>query len=170
MGGQDGWYAKQGLRYCDNGDGTVTDLNTGPAGQGRAYLDTGVFAFRYGDPVAGERPIDAQFWNATEYTGRTMGGNATVFGVNFADGRIKGYPLALPGRGERCMFVRYVRGGAGSGENDLVDNGTVSDRASGLMWMQVDSAALHARPCGDGAMDWPSARPRAGWAGPARWS
>ena len=28
----------------------------------------------------------------TKYVSTTMGGNETLFGVNFADGRIKGYP------------------------------------------------------------------------------
>ncbi len=39
-----------------------------------------------------------------------MGRDASVFGVNFADGRIKAYPKMRPGRGENRMFVRYVRG------------------------------------------------------------
>lgn len=129
-----------------------------PGRQGKPFIDS-TFDFRYGDTTAGERPIDAQFWSATEYTGRTMGRDASVFGVNFADGRIKSYPRALPGRGEHRMFVRYVRGNPGYGRNDFVDNanGTVSDRATGLMWMQVDSGHLKAGPNGDGRMDWPQA-------------
>ena len=55
------------------------------------YLDTNYFEFRYGDETSGERFIDAQYVSSTEYVGTTMNGDFTVFGVNFADGRIKGY-------------------------------------------------------------------------------
>jgi hypothetical protein len=106
------------------------------------YIDTKHFEFDYGDPRKGDRLIDAQYWSATEYLGTTMGGQATVFGVNFADGRIKGYPRDR-GRGGRAntMFVRYVRGNSEYGRNRFVDNedGTVSDLATGLMWQKADS-------------------------------
>ena len=105
------------------------------------YIDTEFFEFRYGDVGAGERFIDAQYWSSTEYVSVTMHGDPTVFGVNFADGRIKGYPKARPGRTENAMFVRYVRGPAGYGENSFSDNGdgTVIDWGAGLMWSQSDS-------------------------------
>ena len=67
----------------------------------RPYLDTRYFDFAYGDESKGDRIIDCQDWSATPYVGKTMDGNATVFGVNFADGRIKGYPKVVsrrPGR------------------------------------------------------------------------
>jgi hypothetical protein len=131
----------------------------GPWGQGRPFIDTKYFDFHYGDASAGERPIDVQVWSATEYAGLTMRRSETVFGVNFADGRIKGYPKAHPGRGEQRMLVRYVRGNPDYGRNAFVDNrdGTVSDRATGLMWMQADSAHLKAGPAGDGRLDWAQA-------------
>ena len=108
------------------------------------YLDTDYFDFVYGDESAGERFIDAQYWSSTEYVGTTMGGAATVFGVNFADGRIKGYPQYDPGPGEQIghrMFVRYVRGNPGYGRNDLSDagDGMVRDDATGLSWQQADA-------------------------------
>ncbi len=108
------------------------------------YIHTDYFDFEYGDESAGERFIDAQYWSSTEYVGLTMMGDATTFGVNFADGRIKGYPNEMgPGGEPMQQFVRCVRGPVGYGENDLVDNGdgTVTDRGSGLMWAQADSAA-----------------------------
>jgi len=41
----------------------------------------------------------------------TLNGDATVFGVHFADGRIKGYPRDLrPNGSVPAEFVRYVRG------------------------------------------------------------
>jgi hypothetical protein len=108
----------------------------------RPFLDTNYFGFIYGNPARGERMIDCQDWSATEYTGTTMGGNATVFGVNFADGRIKGYPKTDPRtRSPHKLFVRYVRGNPGYGKNNFHDNadGTVTDRATGLMWSKADS-------------------------------
>lgn len=187
--GQDGQYQGLQPRYRDNGDGTVSDLNTGlmwqqdPGGKktypdavaGAAalrlgghddwrlptikelyslidftgsiqtttpYIDTHYFVFRYPDTSDGQaRIIDAQYWSSTEYVGTTMGGAATVFGVNFADGRIKGYPRDRGRSGPMQQFVRYVRGNPAYGKNDFADNGdgTVTDRATGLMWQQADS-------------------------------
>ena len=106
------------------------------------YIDTNYFKFRFGDEGRGERIIDAQYWSSTEYVGTTMDGQATVFGVNFADGRIKGYPCDRGMRGgANRQFVRYVRGNPDYGKNRYVDNkdGTVSDLATGLMWTKADS-------------------------------
>ncbi len=115
------------------------------------FIDTNYFDFEYGDISAGERIIDAQYWTSTEYVGTTMNHTATVFGVNFADGRIKGYPRDIgPRRQPMKQFVRYVRGNPGYGINDFVDNndGTITDAATGLMWAKNDS--------GEG-MDWEDA-------------
>jgi hypothetical protein len=59
-----------------------------------------------------------------------------MFGVNFADGRIKGY-----GKGASMFEVKYVRGNPAYGINDFQDNGegTISDLATGLMWAQDDA-------------------------------
>jgi hypothetical protein len=108
------------------------------------FPDTRYFDFEYGDTSAGERLIDAQFWSSTPHVWTTMNGDATVFGVNFADGRVKGYPCdrGPNGRAQR-QFARYVRGNPAYGVNDLVDNGvgTLTDQATGLMWCQADSGA-----------------------------
>ena len=202
--GQDAQY--QGIQpaYQDNGDGTITDLNTGLMWQKTSgdkvtyaeaiagvkefnlagyddwrlptikevysliifsgtdvnpesvepaipFIDTNYFDFEYGDVSAGERIIDAQYWSSTEYVGTTMNGAATVFGVNFADGRIKGYPRDIgPGGQPMTEFVRYVRGNTDYGINDFMDNGdgTITDSATGLMWSKTDS--------GEG-MDWEDA-------------
>src|SRR5690606_19884625 len=109
------------------------------------FIDTGNFAFRYGDPLRNERVIDAQYWSCTEYVSTTMNGNRTTFGVNFADGRIKGYPVGDVGppgqRHTMTAFARFVRGNPLYGANQFVDNrdGTISDLATGLMWTQSDS-------------------------------
>jgi len=104
-----------------------------------------VFSFEYGDPSAGERIIDSQFATKSKYVSTTMGGNDTDFGVNFADGRIKGYPTGpMPGQaGGKLYFVLYVRGNPDYGVNDFVDNGngTITDNATGLTWTKDDSGA-----------------------------
>ena len=46
-----------------------------------------------------------------------------LFGVNFADGRIKGYGLAMPGGAAKTFFVHCVRGNTSYGINSFVDNG-----------------------------------------------
>ena len=106
----------------------------------KPFLDTKFFDFNYGSN--GERVIDVQLLSSTMYRGTTMGGNATVFGVNFADGRIKGYPLLDPrSRSGKKYTVRFVRGNPEYGKNNFKDNkgGTISDLATGLMWQQSDS-------------------------------
>jgi Protein of unknown function (DUF1566) len=106
------------------------------------FINTDYFDFRYGDTGRGERYIDAQWLSSTRYVSTTMRGNPTLFGVNFADGRIKGYPngVVRGPKGEKKYYVRYVRGSQ-YGVNHFVDNGdgTVTDEATGLMWMQSDS-------------------------------
>lgn len=200
--GQDAAYAGRQPAYRDNGDGTVTDLNTGLMWQqspdlvnkssfsnaltGAAafslagytdwrlptvkelyslinfsgntgsseldaipYINTNYSDFAYGDSAT-ERYIDAQYWTATEYVGTTMAGDETVFGVNFADGLIKGYPKFRRSGGDNTAFVRYVRGNPTYGINGFSDlgNGTVMDQATGLMWQKADSS---------GALNWEEA-------------
>ncbi len=109
----------------------------------RPFIDTKYFRFGYGDAEARERLIDAQMVTSTLYTSLTMRGSKTVFGVNFADGRIKGYGMeARPRRGgEKTFYVYLVRGKTGYGVNQFIDNknGTITDKSSGLMWAQQDS-------------------------------
>ena len=124
------------------------DVSTCPNGTCSAvpFIDTRYFHFQYGDISSGERAIDSQFASSTLYGSTTMNGEPTMFGVNFADGRIKGYGLHH-GNQEKTFFVLYVRGGAGYGENRFVDqqDGTIQDLATGLTWMQSDS---------NSGMDW----------------
>lgn len=192
--GQDAAYKGLVPNYRDNGDGTVSDLNTGlmwqrdfdrapwseataraqaartgghgdwrvptikelyslmdfsgatgsaaPSQAGapsdaRPYLNTRVFGFEY--PSVG-RFIDAQYISSTAYLGTVMGRERAFFGVNFADGRIKGYPQD-GGPGKRQWYLRLVRGNPDYGKNDFHDNGdgTVTDRATGLAWGKADS-------------------------------
>jgi len=101
------------------------------------FINTAYFDFEYGDTDAGERIIDSQYASSSMYVD-----GALLFGVNFADGRIKGYGLQMPfGPGEKTFFVTYVRGNTEYGINQFVDNGdgTISDEATELMWMQEDN-------------------------------
>ena len=104
------------------------------------FIDTKYFQFAYGDTTAGERIIDSQFASSTVYVGSSQR-ETLLFGVNFADGRIKGYGLRMPGGREKTFFVQCVRGNPAYGKNDVHANGdgTVTDRATGLMWSQADS-------------------------------
>lgn len=106
------------------------------------YIDTNYFVQPIGNTGIGEREIDAQTWSSTMYNSFTMKSDETVFGVNFVDGRIKGYPTYLLGeKTDNTNYVRLVRGNTDYGINDFVDNGdgTVTDLATGLMWQQDDS-------------------------------
>ncbi|MFZ5819936.1 MAG: DUF1566 domain-containing protein [Chloroflexota bacterium] len=125
-------------------DGTDVSVCSSGTCQATPFIDTRYFDFSYGDESAGERIIDSQFASSTKYVSATMGGNETMFGVNFADGRIKGYPT------DKLFYVLYVRGNPNYGQNSFVDNGNgaVTDNATGLTWMQDDSGM---------GMDWESA-------------
>jgi hypothetical protein len=106
------------------------------------FIDTDYFDFAYGDTGTGERIIDAQYASANKYVSTTMNGDETLFGVNFADGRIKGYGLSLFGL-DKTFFVIYVRGNTGYGRNGFIDNGAgaITDEATGLMWSRDDSGS-----------------------------
>jgi Protein of unknown function (DUF1566) len=103
------------------------------------FIDTGFFDFEYGDLVAGERIIDSQWATASIY----VADDSMMFGVNFADGRIKGYGLTSPNpmQGAKTFNVRLCRGNEDYGTNLFTDNGdgTVTDDATGLMWTRADS-------------------------------
>ena len=103
------------------------------------FIDTDYFDFAYGDTNAGERTIDAQFWSSNSYAGTVFNGQAAAFGLNLADGRIKGYPTG--GRVAKVNYLYFVRGNPDYGINAFNDNGdgTVTDKATGLMWAKDDS-------------------------------
>ena len=105
------------------------------------FIDTNYFTQPLGNTSSNEREIDAQTWSSTEYVGRTMKNDETVFGVNFVDGRIKGYPKYNPRtKNANTMYFRMVRGNVEYGKNNFIENGngTVSDLATGLMWQKAD--------------------------------
>ncbi len=104
------------------------------------FIDTTYFDFAYGDTDAGERIIDAQYASSTLYVSTTYG--SSLFGVNFADGRIKGYGLTVFGQ-DKTFFVICARDNTSYGVNSFTNNGngTITDAATSLMWVQNDSSA-----------------------------
>ena len=213
--GQDANYMGKQPTYKNNGDGTVTDNNTGLMWQRdprkkktftdavaeasnfklagyedwrlptikelyslilfsgidpdprnarmsslQPFINTKYFDFVYGDPTKNERIIDSQFLSSTKYVHFTMHRDETIFGVNFADGRIKGYPRRNPrSHGEKGFFVLHVRGNKDYGKNNYIDNrdNTITDKATGLMWMKLDSGHLKAGEKKDGSLNWQQA-------------
>ncbi|NOR27721.1 MAG: DUF1566 domain-containing protein [Lutibacter sp.] len=116
------------------------------------FIDTNYFNQPLGNTSIGEREIDAQTWSSTQYVGYTMNGDETVFGVNFVDGRIKGYPKYNPANQNeaKTMYFRMVRGNTNYGINNFTDNsnGTITDEATRLIWQKADDGV---------AKDWENA-------------
>lgn len=128
-------YSLIDFRGADPGEGADTSGLT-------PFIDTRYFKFAYGQISAGERIIDSQYISSNMYVNKTWQGFDKLFGVNFADGRIKGYDLTMPDGSEKTFFVQCVRGNSYA-VNSFVDNadGTITDSATGLMWSQADSGA-----------------------------
>jgi hypothetical protein len=115
------------------------------------FIDTAYFKFGYGQ-LPEERIIDSQYASSDLFVvNPAETGSPKLFGLNLADGRIKGYDLLMPdGHTEKTFFVQLVRGPATYGTNSFSNNGdgTVTDTNTGLMWTQSD--------CGS-AMTWQDA-------------
>ncbi len=111
----------------------------------RPFIDATAFDFAYGAPGAGvgDRFIDVQVWSSSVYSrGTGPGLDETVFGVNFADGRIKGYPRVEPGSGGATparRLARYVRGPSFTSHGYVArSDGVVVDASTGLEWQRDD--------------------------------
>ncbi len=145
LGGEDDWRVPTikelySLMMFDGED--PSGINGAGTYSIRPFIDHTVFGFESGDMDAGERLIDSQYLSSTKYVSTTMNGDETIFGVNFIDGRIKGYGAKSPrGNGDKTFFLLTVRGNTDYGINQFTDNGnqTVTDNATGLTWQQSDS-------------------------------
>lgn len=123
-----------------NGELFPRDINTS-----KPYIDTEYFDFEYDRRM----PFAGQYWSSTKYVKGPIQ-NIKIegaFGFNFADGHIKAYETGLYYNGKEGVrnpgnMVRAVRGTENVyGFNEYVDNnnGTVTDKATGLMWQKVDN-------------------------------
>ncbi len=128
------------------------------------FLDTTYFDHAYA--TTGSRYIDSQYITSSVYVDLifdddddSTDGQQGFFGVNFADGRIKGYPTG-GNPGAAGWNLRLVRG-TEVFENSFQDNGdnTITDNATGLIWTKQDSGSFagSAGTRGDGSVDWPEA-------------
>ncbi|MGD2176182.1 MAG: DUF1566 domain-containing protein [Anaerolineae bacterium] len=111
---------------------------------GWPYLNTDYF-----DLSGQDVSKDEQYWSSNYYlAAATPAMSDTAFGINHGTGHIKAYPALVSG-GPGLKTVRCVRGDDYA-VNDFVDNGdgTITDSAASLMWLQDDS--------GEG-LDWESA-------------
>ena len=117
----------------------VSGITSTDTSQLTPFIDTNYFDFAYGDTSANERIIDAQFASSTTYVSTTDG--TLQFGVNFADGRIKGYWTNNPQGQEKTFYIYCVQENSTYGINQFLENqdGTISDLATGLIWSQNDS-------------------------------
>ena len=167
------------MNYQDNGDGTITDLNTGlmwqqiPSSDDYSWQDAveyceglelaghkdwrmpsckelySISNFESGWPylnidyfnlASGNVSKDEQYWSSDYYVGVTVeGGSNSAMGVNHVTGHIKAYSADASGP-VGGKYVRAVRGDD-YGVNIYADNGdgTITDHATGLMWMQSDN-------------------------------
>ena len=106
------------------------------------FLDNAYFGFAYGDATSGEGTIDSQFASSSVYVDTQTGFGVMDFGVNFAEGSIKGIGLTTSGGTEMKFFVLCVRGNSAYGVSQFNDkgDGTILDQATGLVWQKTDSA------------------------------
>ncbi len=109
------------------------------------FIDTTYFKFAYGNTSLGERLIDQQYMSNTSFIfNPSESGYQKQFGVNFSDGRIKGYDTVdVLSHLTKTYYVQLVRGTTTYGYNSLVDNGdqTITDNATGLMWTENDNGS-----------------------------
>ncbi|MCX7046921.1 MAG: DUF1566 domain-containing protein [Candidatus Sumerlaeota bacterium] len=108
------------------------------------FIDPAYFNFAYGNTTIGERIIDSQYISTNIFVlNPAESGSTKIFGLNLADGRIKGYDqwMDISHRAEKAFFVQLVRGRTDYATNSFADNGdgAVTDASTGLMWSKTDS-------------------------------
>lgn len=99
------------------------------------FMNTSYFNFNYGDPKDGDRIIDSQWITSTIYNSTVMNNQECFFGVNFADGRIKCYPI----NSNKKYFSLFVRGKALSSSLKPEGLDVILDTSTNLLWQKSDS-------------------------------
>lgn len=134
------------------------------------FIDASTFKFAWGNTAAGERLVDQQYASGTTFIlNPSESSYQKDFGVNFSDGRIKGYDLTdALSHSLKTFYVQLVRGETGYGVNSFTNNGdgTVTDRATGLTWSRADSGTGQ---MWSNALAWVQSRNAAGYLGYADW-
>ena len=109
------------------------------------FINTNYFLFAYGNTAIGERLIDQQYASSTTFiVDPSESGYEKDFGVNFSDGRIKGYDETdVLSHTLKTYYVQLVRSGTNCGVNSFTNNsdGTVTDQATGLTWSRADNGS-----------------------------
>ncbi|MFH1242584.1 MAG: DUF1566 domain-containing protein [Pseudomonadota bacterium] len=161
--GQDAQYQGYQLSYTDNGNGTVTDLNTGLVWQQKHATDRPweeACEYCEGLTLGGrtdwrlptkrelaslphygvyDPSIDTVYfpdcnWGYWSSSPSTYYSDRFAWYVDFYDGEVSDHYMTMD------MRVRCVRGGASGPIFDFVNNGngTVTDKITGLVWQQGD--------------------------------
>lgn len=140
LAGYDDWQLPDVSQLYSLMNFTGTDPSSDDTSTLTPFIDNTVFGFAYGNTEDNERIIDSQYATTSKYYNDEN--TEMMFGVNFADGRIKGYTEEFFGS-DKEYFVHCMRDNTDYATNDFVDNGdsTVTDNATGLMWAQDDSGA-----------------------------
>lgn len=114
--------------------------------QNTPYLNTAFFDFKYPET----HPENGRYWSSSKYNLGPLQQSANLEGAfefNFANGQLQadatGSLFGSTNRTEQAAknFVRCVRGEENSyGINQFIahKNGTVTDKATGLMWQSTD--------------------------------
>ncbi|WP_299780920.1 DUF1566 domain-containing protein [uncultured Formosa sp.] len=125
------------------------ELNPKDLSLSKPYIDTNYFDFEYDERM----PYAGQYWSSTKYVKGPIQniGIEGAFGFNFADGHIKAYETGLYYNGESGVrnpgnYIRAVRGKEkvyGGNDFEANNDGTVTDKATGLMWQQADDGQTY---------------------------
>ncbi|MDD3320222.1 MAG: DUF1566 domain-containing protein [Paludibacter sp.] len=119
-------------------------LSSSSTSSSQPYLFSDYLDFQYDSRMS----YAGQYWSSTKYVKGPLQNILMegAFGYNFADGHLKAYETGLYWDGSSGVeapgcYVRAVRGTENIyGVNDFVNNGdgTVTDKATSLMWQQSD--------------------------------
>ena len=122
------------LMNFDGNQGSGDAFSPVPPDDAVPFINTTFFDFEY--PSVDARYIDAHYITTSLYVSVPT----RFFGLNLADGRIKSYGVGGNPRNP-LYYARYVRGNSSYGINNFVDNknNTITDKETGLTWMQADS-------------------------------